>query len=310
MRAMNSVHSSSIDVTMLRTLDTLLRTESTVVAARELGITQSAVSHALRRLREALGHPLFVVVGRKLVATDRARALAPRVTEALAALERVLTETAAFEPAALSTTFRIVAPDSVELVLLPRLLEALATEAPGVELTTLLTGDTLEDVIQRGEADLALGARFRERAGLVHRALYDDTFACVMRSDHPIRRLTLRAYCDARHVLVSPRGLPGGVVDDRLAEDGRSRRVVLRTPSFQTALALVARTDLLVTLPRSVADAYATTTPLRIVPAPLPLPALRFGMVFAASRRDDPAHRWLRERIAGVLSARSRRRAS
>jgi DNA-binding transcriptional LysR family regulator len=295
-----------LDVALLRVLDALLRTESTVRAARALHVTQSAVSHALRRLRDVLGDPLFVVVGRKLVATERARALGPAVAEALAAVDRVLATGDAFDPRALRATFRIVAADNSELIVLPRLLDTLAVEAPGVDLLTLTVGDALEDVLEQGDADLAIAARFRERAGLLHRALFDDVFVCALRADAGIARMTLRRFVAARHVLVSPRGLPGGFVDDHLAARGESRRVVLRTPSFQTALALAARTDLVVTLPRRVAEEYARTTPLLLLAPPIELPALRVGLLFPASRRADVAHRWLRERIATLFAPRGR----
>ncbi len=190
------------------------------------------------------------------------------------------------------------------------LLAALAEEASDVEVVTLFVGDRLEEALERGEADLAIGASFRERAGLVHRAILEDRFVCAASSTSPIRRLTLPRYLAARHVLVSPRGLPGGIVDDRLAAQGSSRRVVAQTPSFQTALALVARSDLLVTLPRSAARAFDRLSPLRLLAPPLALPRLRLSLAFAASLRNDPEHRWFRERIAAVVSDREERARS
>ena len=149
----------------------------------------------------------------------------------------------------------------------------------------------------------ALGGFFEERGGLLLRPLFRDPFVVVTAAAGAPARLSLDRYLAARHILVAPRGLPGGVVDTSLAALGHTRRVVLRTASFQTALAVAARTDLLVTMPRSVAVEFARFTPLSIFPPPLELPEIRFGMLFPASRRDDLAHRWLRERIAALLGA-------
>lgn len=298
---MSQFHWSSIDLNQLRVLDALLRTSSTVRAARELGLTQSAISHALRRLRDVFDDPLFVRVGRQLVPTERALELRVPLEEARAALDRVFRSREVFDPASLRATFRLVAADYAELVVLPALLRALADEAPGVELSSVMLGDSLEDALQRGDVDLAIGARFQERAGLVHRALRRDPLVCVVRRDgpHGERRMTLNRYLAARHVLVSPRGLPGGIVDDRLAALGHERRVVLRTPSFQTALAVVATTDLVTTVPRSLAAAYPPSGLVTKAP-PIELPEVRFGLLFSASRRQDSSHRWLRERIASL----------
>lgn len=307
MPAMNVIHTSGIDLAHLRVLDVLLRTCSTVQAARELGLTQSAVSHALRRLREALGDPLFVRVGRKLAPTERVLALRVPLTEALAAVGRVFQSSEAFTPGALKASFRVIAADYAELVVLPRLLAALASEAPGVDLVTTVVGDAVEDTIQRGEADLALGAFFAERGGLLLRPLFRDPFAVAIAAEHAPGRLTLERYLAARHVLVAPRALPGGVVDNRLASMGRTRRVVLRTPCFQTALAIAARTDLIVTAPRSLIAESAKHAPLVMFTPPLELPEVRFGALFSASRQDDVAHKWLRERVAALFGG-SRRR--
>ena len=294
----------SVDLNSLRVLDALLRTESTVQAARELGLTQSAVSHALGRLREIFSDPLFIRVGRRLVPTERARELSSTLGDARAAIDRVFAPRASFDPRSLRASFRIACADYGELVVLPKLLDALSEEAPGVELTTYAPGDALEQELQRGRADLALGGRFAERAGLVHRALFRDHFVCVRRADAP--RLTLTRYLEDRHVLVSPRGLPGGIVDELLEGMGHTRRVVLRTPTFQTALAIVTRTELSTTVPRTLAEAYVEHANVMISKLPFEAPELRFGMMFSVSRKDDASHRWLRERIAALVIRRGR----
>lgn len=294
---MKTIHTWVGDWNQLRVLDALLRTESTVQAARELGLSQSAVSHALRKLRETFDDPLFVKVGRRLAATERARELRVPLDEALAAVERVFTPRAALDPRTLRTAFRIGAADYGELVVLPRLVEALSEEAPGVDVLSVNLGDATEAALQRGEVDLVIGTRFRERAGLLFRLLRRDELVCVERASRTKRRMTLARYLAARHVLVSPRGLPGGIVDEALTAKGSARRVALTTPCFQTALAIVARTSLVTTVPRGIAEVYAAEHDVAIHAVPLELPRLSFGLLYAESRRDDATHRWLRERI-------------
>ncbi|PCC73732.1 LysR substrate binding domain-containing protein [Nannocystis exedens] len=106
---------------------------------------------------------------------------------------------------------------------------------------------------------------------------------------------------------MAPRALPGGVVDNRLASLGRTRRVVLRTPCFQTALAIAARTEVIVTAPRSLVAEYARHAPLVMFPPPLELPEVRFGALFSASRQDV-AHKWLRERVAALFPVKAQRK--
>lgn len=299
---------TGLDLDQLRVLESLLRTHSTVQSARELGVTQSAVSHTLRRLRHALADPLFVRVGRSLVATERASALRARVDDALRAIERVVEEPGVFDPFSARGEVRIIAGDYAELVILPPLLAVLASEAPGIDLVFLDVGDRLEEALQRGEADLALGGFFRERANLVLRPLFHDPFVVVTGAQGAPKRMTMGRYLEARHVIASPRGLPGGIVDTRLGELGLARRVVLRTPTFQTALAMAARTDLLMTAPRRLAQAYATGAPVRLLTPPLELPPVRFAMLYAESRRSEALHHWIRGRIVALFSALERPR--
>ncbi len=307
---MKPVHSLVGDWSQLRVLVALLRTESTVEAARELGLSQSAVSHALRKLRVTFDDPLFVKVGRRLVATERARELRVPLDEALAAVERVFTPRAALDPSTLRTAFRIGTADYGELVVLPRLVEALSEQAPSVDLVSVNLGDATEAALQRGEVDLVIGTRFRERSGLLFRPLRRDELVCVERSAGKRRSMTLARYLAARHVLVSPRGLPGGIVDEALRPRGIERRVVLTTPCFQTALATVARTSLITTVPRGVAEVYAAEHHVALHAAPLELPHLSFGLLYTESRRDDARHRWLRERIVELAAEPAERSAS
>ncbi len=307
---MNELHEHPVDLDLVAVLHELLRTGSTTAAAQRLGRTQSAVSHALGRLRAAFGDELFVRTGRRLVPTARAEALAGPVERLLLdAAALIRPPEASFDPARLDRVFVIGGTDYADATVLPPLMRRLRAEAPGVEVRTRFLGDDIDRAIQGREVDLAFGAGFRDLAGIVEQRLYEEHLSVVVRARHPALRakLTLDRYCALDHVLVTPRGLPGSFVDTALGELGRSRRVVLRVPSFSTAALVVAETDLIVTLPDGFARAMARLHRLKVSPLPLPLPPFKFTMAFARQQSADPAHVWLRK-LAREAAESTRRR--
>ena len=295
---------NEIDMNLLVVLDALLATQSTTKTARRLGKTQSTISHALDRLRHAFGDPLLVRVGRNLAPTPRATALAEPLRAWLASGRQLLHDSRELVPGELRATFTITATDFAEAIVLPRLIPKLRAQAPGVTLAVTLRGDEAEQAVRDGRVDLFIGPFVREIDGLVTQALYEDQFAVVMRARHPLTRgaLTLDRFVSADHVLVTPRGLPGGIVDDRLAAARSTRTVALRTPSFTTAAQLAATTDLLTTLPASFARALAASWPLALRDVPLQLPRMTVQQVFRTTRRDDRPLAWLRALIYEVCA--------
>jgi len=294
----------SIDLNLLVVLDALLTTHSTTLAARALGKTQSTVSHALDRLREALGDPLLVRVGRGLAPTPRALAIAGPLREWLRSADGVLRGDVEVDPSKLETTFTIAATDFVEATVLPPLVRRIRAKAPGVSLAVTLRGDAVERAVRDGDVDLFIGPFVREIDGLVAQTLYRDKLAVVMRKNHPLSRgeLTLDRYVSAEHALATPRGLPGGLVDDRLAAKRRQRTVVVRTPSFGTAARLASTTDLLATLPATFARFSAESLPLVVRELPLDLAPFAVAQAFRVTRRRDAALAWMRAQIADVTS--------
>lgn len=306
-RAMSSVHDDvlalrDVDLDLLVYLDVLLRTGSVTGAAREIGVSQSAMSHALRRLRDRFGDPLFVRVGSRMAPTPLAEDLAQPLRAALLDLQRVLASPASFEAASSARTFRVACPDLVELVLMPRLVARLGEEAPGVQLV-------VQPVMQAGQAgrlssgelDLAVvpvlaGRPLAASGELVQRTLFRDRFSSFLRSGHPLAAgggPSLEAWIEWPHLLVSPSGRGPGLVDSALAERGLARHVALRVPGFGTAAALVAASDLILTAPAALAR---VCEPLGVVERALPLPLPEHGVVLLWHRRfgSDPGHRWLR----------------
>jgi DNA-binding transcriptional LysR family regulator len=304
---MKQAHLADLDLNLLVVLDSLLRTRSTTRTARELGRTQSAVSHSLARLRDAFGDELFVREGAALRPTTRAEAvitpLADLLSQTRAIVEGDRTE---LNPKKLARAFAIGATDFFEVLLLPGLLARLAREAPKVDLVMRAPGDDVERALSTREIDLALGTRFRALAGVLTEPISSEGMAMLARRGHPaLRHLEARAgghprvpldiYVSLLHALVTPRGSPGGVVDAALAERGKERRVVLTLTHFLAAAATCERTDVVVTVPRCFAMTMSQRAKLSMYEIPIDIPEFTFSLAHAAERARDPALAWLRK---------------
>lgn len=282
--------------------DALIAHGSVSRAAKQVGITQSAMSNALRNLRQLLGDPLFLRTSHGIAPTPRARELAAPVREALRLLDRALGPTT-FDPAAATRAFTLMASDYVEFVVLPRLVAQLARRAPGVRLRVLPWGlQQVPDELARGDADVMLG--FYDKVPSHHREqlLFEERYACIVRKGHPeVRgRLTLRTYVRLKHVMVTQTAGATSGIDRALAALGHTREVSLRVSHFLNVPTLVAQTDLAAALSRRVAEPFARMMPLQIFEPPLRLRASRVGMVWHESLQDDPAQRWLRATVAEI----------
>ncbi|HEU4581978.1 MAG TPA: LysR family transcriptional regulator [Polyangiaceae bacterium] len=295
----------AIDLNLLVVFEALVAERSVTRAAGRVGLSQPAVSNALARLRSLLGDPLLVRTGRGMEPTARALELSGPIQQALESIRRALSPAASFEPERSPYTFRVRSADNLELSLLPRLLERLGRVAPLVDIVVDRVGDTTEEDLRAGRIDLYLGSWFNVPSGLEQHLLQHETFACIARKGHPLikSRLTLKAYMRAGHVLVEAGDRPSSVVDTVLADRGLGRRVVLRTPHFLVAPLMVARTDLIATLPRSVATTYAQFLPLNVFDPPLDAPGFPVQMVWHRRTHEQAPHRWLRRLIMDLSGA-------
>lgn len=285
---------AGIDLNLLTSLDALLATQSVTRAARELGRTQPAVSHALRRLRELLGDELLVRTPAGMQPTARAHELRPAVRAAITAAEAVLQEAPAFDPARAERTFVVSMPDQTAFLLLPPLIARLSREAPGVRIDVPpLPQHTLDDAL-----DLAIGVFRDEPATVREEPLFREEFACVIRRGSAAARgpFDLKRFVSLPHLLVAPRGLPGSALDDVLARAGERRRIVLTVPHFLVAPHVIATTDLVWTAPARIARAFAHL-PLTLREPPVRTEGFALAMRWHVRLDRDPGLRWLR----GVL---------
>lgn len=298
--------SDRLDLNLLRLFEAVMRTGNVTRAAERLGLTQSAASNGIARLRETLGDPLFLRRPGGVEATARAHELAGPVASALASLRAALDGQAQFDPASLETEVVVGTSDHAELVLGPRLACLLERKAPGIALTFRHSSraDALA-LVDEGGIALAIGALPEPPARMTRQFLLREAFAVLMRRDHPAAgKLDLDTYLAARHMLVSAVASRLGAVDRALAARGMSRRLGPVVSHHLAAGAMIASTDLLLTLPRSVADVLAPAFDLVVADVPIEMPPARLSMIW--HRRDDeaPLHRWLRRELAGLVLAR------
>jgi len=294
---------AAIDLNLFGVLRALLRERHVTRAAKSVGLSQSAASHALARLREVCGDPLLVRHGRGLALTPRALALLPSLERGLSELESVVTREPSFEPRSTRRTFTLGMADYQQGLVLTPLLRKLEREAPNIDLS-VLTLPNLSELLETGRADMAMIVSGSTGSAFSTQKLFADKFVCAVRADHPrVRKsLSLETYLSLRHVLVAPGGAPGSIVDTELERHGLSRRVALVVSSFLVAPLVVSETDFISTSPERLARRLTERLSLRLLPPPLRLPPVSFSLAWHPRLDHDPAHQWLRAQIAEVCA--------
>jgi DNA-binding transcriptional LysR family regulator len=290
------VNLAAFDLNLLVALDALLREENVTVAGRQIGLSQPAMSHALARLRELMGDELLVRTGRRMHRSALGHQLMPTVRRLIGDLEATLLPRRRFEPKTSQRRFRLAANDHAGAVVLPALFARVRAAAPGVQLDVLPQAGAPPVELATGELEGAIGTFLGVAPPLVERVLFRESFACVMRRDHPTGRLNLRSYLELDHLVIASPGYGPGVVDLALEARGHARRVAMRVPHFLVAPAIVARTDLVLTLPRRVL-AVASDRRLRVSKPPIPLSDFAVQVVWHRRSDADAGAAWLREQI-------------
>ena len=295
----------TIDLNLLPVLDALLRHRSVTLAARELDMSQSALSAALARLRKLVDDELFVRTGRGLRTTARADALAEPVAAILAQLRDQVLRPAVFEPGSAQRNFQLLLSDVGAYVLLPRIVRAVRALAPGVSLTLHPLGGTdIAAELTDGRIDLAIGHYPALPDSLFQRRLFDRHFVGLVRRGHPAaqgQRLSLRRFAATPQLVVR---LTAGIqahIDDALAREGLTRPDTLELPSYLMVPPLLEATDHLAVVPGQLADAFIADGRLAALDLPLSLPNSTIRMHWHRRFHEDPGNAWLRGVVAAEL---------
>ena len=289
-----------LDLTLLLVFLGLVRRRKALDVASELGLTQSAISQALKRLRDIFGDELFLRRPHGMEPTATALALEAPVAAAVDGLRRALGNARAFDPATATGVLRVAALDAEQAVLVPPLVARLRALAPGLTLSVLPLGrGAAMAALSEGRAELALGFVWDAPEAVSGEKLYDETFLVAGRPEvlPAAPEIDLDAYCAADHVLVSPGGDLSGIVDTKLEAMGRARRVILGLPAFLPALAAAAACGALVTLPARVAQAFASGFGLTTARPPLEIRSFPVSILWHRRNGSDPRTIWIRQQV-------------
>jgi DNA-binding transcriptional LysR family regulator len=313
---MSDVHFNSLDLNLLRVFDALIEEHSVTRAGERLGLSQSAISHALNRLRYVLNDELFVRMPDGMRPTIRAAEIAPRLREGLLQLQLALGP-ARFDPAHTERRFTIACTEYVGTILMPHLIARLRCLAPNAELRIRPSNMGVAEPLLAGRVDLAIGSFRRVPEPFAYEPLYRETRVWVLSADHPAARddLTLERLVSLSHLIISATGedeqAVNGYVSDHglerlvtrsevgllqgaLAAHGLRRVIRLTTPHFLGALAMVSQSDMAAPLPRRLAAAFAEQYRLKLFDPPYPSPPFDIMALWHRDHGNEPAIAWLR----------------
>ena len=295
------MHLSQVDLNLFVVLEAIYREGNLTRAGRQLKLTQPAMSHALKRLRELLKDPLFIREGANMVPTPFSRNMINEVRQALQILELNLYEDRSFDPAHTRRSFQIGFWEIMEAMILPPLSRVMAKAAPEIFITTLrVKRREIETELAAGSLDLALDIPITMSDSIRQTPLFSDRVVVMARAGHPAigGELDLDTYLRQDHILVSSRRLGPSLVDAELNRKGRKRRIVLRCQHYFAACRVVSETDMLLTIPEHYAQLLNSRFNHRLYPFPLKsLQQLEIHMYWHESAENDPPNRWLREQI-------------
>lgn len=297
------------DFNLLAALDVLLAEGSVAGAARVLGLSDSAMSRTLSRLRAATGDPLLVRAGRGLVATPHAIALRERVRDLAGEVKAVLQPAARdLDLAALERVFTIRANEGFVEAFAARLVGAVTEAAPGVRLRFAPKPDKDVRPLREGLVDLEIGVLGASGPEVRVQSLFQDHFVGVVRQGHPFASgdITAGRYAACGHVVASRRGRTRGPVDDALEALGLQRQVIVVVPSFPAAMAISVMSDLVGLVTNSFVRAEqarmagANGVLVHCFPLPVRTSAITVSQMWHPRANSDPAHRWLREMVLSI----------
>ncbi|MDX2270836.1 MAG: LysR family transcriptional regulator [Cyanobacteriota bacterium] len=297
---MDNIHHTNlagIDLNLLVVFDALITEQNVTRAGERVGLSQPATSNALGRLRRLMRDDLFIRTTAGLRPTPTAIALHQQLRPALQQIQAALLEQPIFDPANSDRVFAIGMSDYVEFTLLPCLMQTLQTCAPQVSVQ-IRSGDRqkLLALLDSGEIDLACGLFPEKIAWHQEQLLFQESYVCVCRRQHPIigTSLSLEEYLTVSHLLVSVKEDRIGRVDMLLAEQNLKRRIALSIPHFLSVPFILAETDLVATLARRVAVTFANYQSLKLLPLPLPIADFSVFMRWHRMTETSPAYQWLR----------------
>lgn len=292
------------DLNLLYVFEALWRDHSVTIAAENIGLSQAAVSSALKRLRNEYGDKMFTQVGRRMEPTPLATSISRELLDALAMIQKTTIEKAQFDFANATQTFTVRTRDIGEVVCFPKILRVLAEEAPNVRLRSIFL--PIDETLARlasGRIDIALGFLPALESDIHRLPLFVQNYVMVMRKDHPAadKEMTLDVFREGNHLLVEYSGSGHHLVEKALNDSGIKKNIMVRVPQYLSAPHLVCNTDLFWTAPECLAETMAQQFPLVIRELPIPLPGFEIAIYWHDRFHRDPANKWFRDTVAKLF---------
>ncbi|MFT8646327.1 LysR family transcriptional regulator [Gluconacetobacter sp.] len=295
---------ATVDLNLLKVLDALLAENSVSGAARRLRLSQPATSAALGRLRRLLNDPLLIRRGNVMVLTACAEELRPRIASLLEGIANTLDRSSDFDPRTSTRRFRVLSNEYAAQVIFLPIARHLRDIAPHVTLEILPFDPRFEERLASHDCDLAISHADFLRPTRHIETLFTDRYVSAVRSDHPRLQniVSLEAFIAEDHVLITSHGRTRGPVDHALADAGYTRRVVTTLPHYLLAPALIAGSDLVMTVPHAIARTFQTNWPLRLFDPPLSIETFDMAMAWHPRTAGDMAIEWLRQLVRNVAT--------
>ena len=297
-----------LDFKLLVVFQALMKARKVSDAAEQLDISQPTISRSLSRLRIHFGDPLFVRTHHGMDPTPCALEVAPYIDEMLNLYHSRLSQQQAFEPSLSKRTFRIAASEIGHLLLLPRLVNTLASQAPMINLKATPLGlHSLIEELETGQVDIAFGAYPKLYAGVYERTLAQESYVCVTKSNHPTIQdsLTLDEFRKAEHVIVSAHGM-GHIheqIEKQLLDICPAENVRVVSHHFLSTILLVEQTNLIATLPSRAAQVLSQRLDIQTLKPPIDIPSFSIKTYWHERFHQDAANQWLRNMISGLFEA-------
>lgn len=287
----------SVDLNLLVLFETMSRLKSVNKTAEAMGLSQSATSGALNRLRVLFDDPLFVRTASAMEPTPRATKLAPAIQRVVQAIQTEVLQQAGFDPASSDRCFTLLTPDIGEVAFLPHVLKHLQQVAPQIRLKAASRPHmAAAQALESGEAELAVGFfPDLQRANFFQQALFKTSYTCIACASNKTlgTRLTLKQFLCARHLVVRPDGREH-LLDGHLEAKGLNRHVTLELSHFMSLVALLPGSDLIATVPKDIATVIKRHIAIREVALPFRPPEIKIQQYWHRRMQNDPANKWLR----------------
>jgi DNA-binding transcriptional LysR family regulator len=298
----------NLDLKQIELIAAMGENRTLSAAAVAVDLSQSAASHALAKLRRELGDPLYVRTSAGMQLTPRGQTVARAARLSLLTLREGIEPFGHFDPQRSERSFTLFMSDIGQTVFLPPLLTHLSAQASPISLrVSPIPPQQPGGPLESGDVDLAIGFFTNLDAGFRQRYLFTERYVCVARTGHPAfsRGMSLEAFHSVPHAITTSSGQGHQRLERILRQEPMRGRVMLEVPHFLVLPFVIAKSDLMVIMPRQLAEAFAGLAPILIMDPPIWLPTYDIRIYWHERFHADPANRWLRETCFALLSPRS-----